>query len=333
MLSAVPAGYKKRKDFEGLTLRQAVEKGKRTGMKTLSPITQERYISTLSPFFSWLMGERGGRRIRANPFDGLHLDTSKLKQANARPPFTADQITAIINSPLFVGFRAAGKEHLPGNERADDWRYWLPLICLFSGARIGEAAQLQVGDVFRSAGIWCAEFRSDEQAGQQTKNDKSRLVALHSTLLKMGFLAFVERQRRRAEGDGNLQLFPDLEPGPRHQYGDAPSKWWRRYLDKIGVKSREGRDGFGSHSFRHTLADQLRAAGHLDDVFGPLIHGHYKGGVTGRYGQSQQGTPALSSSLIESVQFVPIEKGRIVEGGEPVDFSHLITAEEARKAA
>lgn len=322
-LAKVPAGYNKRKAYRGLMIRQAIEKGQREKLPVLSPITQQRYISAVSPFFAWLKSDRGGRRVQANPFDGLHLDIRNLKKKNARPPFTADQITTIIHSPVFTGFRADGKEHLPGNERADDWRYWIPLICLFTGARIGEAAQLQVEDVFRVGGVWCVEFRSDEEAGQKTKNDKSRIVALHSILLKIGLPDFVDRQRKRATRDGNCQLFPDLKSGPRDQFGDGPSKWFRHYLQKIGVKLSDARDGFGSHSFRHTLADQLRAAGHLDDVFGPLIHGHYKGGITGDYGEARQGTPGLLSSLIESVKFVPIVKGRVVEGGAPVDFSHL----------
>jgi integrase len=225
---------------------------------------------------------------------------------------------------LFTGFLADGKEHQSGNQRADDWRFWLPLICLFSGARIGEVAQLHVADVYRDQGIWCVELRDDEQTGQRTKSGKSRVVALHSMLLKIGLLAFVERQKKRSQADGNPQLFPEMKPGPRGQYGDEPSDWWRDYLAHIGVKSPKAGDGFGSHSFRHTMADQLRAAGHLDQVFGPLILGHSTKSVTGGYGETRQGTPQLSQAMIESVKFVPIERGKIVEGGQPVDFSHLV---------
>ena len=45
------------------------------------------------------------------------------------------------------------------------------------------------------------------------------------------------------------------------------------------------------------MSDQLRAAGHLDNVFGPLILGHSTKSVTGGYGESQQGTPQLSQML------------------------------------
>lgn len=322
-LEKLPAGYKKKSAYRGLSIRQAIEKGQHIGDKPLKVVTQQRYISTLSPFFAWLKSEKGGRRIEQNPFDGLHKDTANLKRANARPPFTAEHITRLIGSPLFTGFLADGKEHLPGNKHADDWRFWIPMVCLFTGARIGEVAQLHVDDVYRDQGVWCVELRHDEKAGQLTKSGKSRSVALHSTLLEIGILEFVERQKQRSQEDGNSQLFPELKPGTRGQYGDQPSAWWRDYLSAIELKAGEG-DGFGSHSFRHTLADQLRASGHLDQVFGPLILGHSAKSVTGGYGESRQGTPKLSQEMIDSVKFVPITRGKVVPDGKPVDFSHLI---------
>lgn len=322
-LAKVPSGYKKRGDYRGLTVRQAIARAEIERHKAISLVTQQRYISTVNPFFKWLQSEKGGRRIRRNPFEGLNLDISDVKGLNRRPPFTADQITAIIHSPLFTGFLADGKEHLPGNKRADDWRYWLPLICLFTGARIGEVAQLRVDDIYRDHGIWCVEFRHDEKTGQRTKSDKARMVALHSQLLAIGLLAFVDRQKKRATCDGNKQLFAQLERGVREQYGDMPSAWWRDYLTSIGVKPRDG-GGFGSHSFRHTMADQLRVEGHMDHEIGPIILGHAVSSVTGGYGQASQGTPQLSQSMIESVRFVPIDaRGKRIEGGKAVDFRHL----------
>lgn len=321
-LAHIPLGYTKKKAYRGLTVREAIAKAQAEGAATLSLISQQRYISTLSPFFKHLKGEAGGRLVPTNPFDGLHKDVSRARRESSRPPFCADQIGQIVNSPLFTGFLGDGKEHLPGNQRAEDWRYWIPLICVFTGARIGEAAQLHVDDIFRLEGIWCIEFRSDTETNQAIKNNETRLVAVHDTLRRIGLIEFVERRQDEAQ-EPSEQLFPELEPGERGQFGDMPSSWWRRYLEKIGVKARGRRDGFGSHSFRHTLHDQLRAAGHLDDVFGPLIMGHSKGGVTSRYGGTRQGTPKLSYEIINSARFIPIAKGRVVEDGEPVDFSHL----------
>lgn len=41
------------------------------------------------------------------------------------------------------------------------------------------------------------------------------------------------------------------------------------------------------------------------------------------YGSASEGTVQQLQAMIESVNFVPIVRGRVVEGGKPVDFSHL----------
>lgn len=329
-LANVPHGYRKRAAYRGLDVREAIEKGRRDGARNLSLVTQQRYISTVAPFFAWLETDRGGRLISTNPFAKLHKNIRRLKAGGSRPSFTAGQIALIIGSPLFTGFLKTGSEHLPGNQHADDWRFWVPLLCLFTGARIAEAAQLRVEDVFKVGNIWCVEFRSDERTGQNVKNDKARTVAIHSTLIALGFSDFAERQKTRASLDKNTRMFTEIILGRHGQYGDKPSRWWRDYLGAIGMK--HGSDGLGSHAFRHTMADQLRAAGNLDAVFGPLILGHSAGGpaATPDYGSMTQGTVSRLSELIESVAFVPIERGRVVEGGTPVDFSTLIAQRNAQ---
>ncbi|OYY65554.1 hypothetical protein [Sphingomonas sp. 28-62-11] len=73
---------------------------------------------------------------------------------------------------------------------------------------------------------------------------------------------------------------------------------------KIDVKVES--DGLGSHAFRHTMADELRVTGFLDDQFGPLILGHHKGGVTGDYSRLAQRTAAMQCEMIDDVKFVGV---------------------------
>jgi len=298
-VAKLPVSFAKKSAYRGLNIRQVLEKGREIGDDTISPVTAARYLSTVSPFFKWLKSEGYTETM---PFDGLHERPKKNK--NPRPPFSTDQLNKILRSPLFVGFQADGAEHLPGNCRASDWRYWIPLICLFTGARIGEVAQLHVGDIRREHDIWFVHFRHEEKTGQQTKSNRSRAIPLHSKLVSIGLLEFHARQCERAAKDGNPQLFPGLKSGKRKQFGDGPSEWWRDYLDKIGIKS--GKDGIGAHSFRHTMADQLRSADYLDHEFGPLILGHSDKSVTSGYGNLAQGTAQRLHGMIESVKFAGV---------------------------
>jgi len=306
LIGAIPASYRKRKENVGLTLQQAAAKAKREGLEGLSLVTLNKYLSTISPVFDWARSEG---YVDHNPCDGLYY--SAVKGKNARPPFEPKELNRFLQSPLFTGFAADGEEHLPGSRKANDWRYWIPLVCMFTGARLGEVAQLRVDDVVEEWGIWCIRIRHDESTRQTTKSGQSRYAALHSGLLAIGFLAFVERQRKRADRDGNRSLFPDLKPDNRGQISRTPSKFLRSYLEKIGIK--DGGDGRGSHSFRHTLADQLRAADYLDNQIAVAL-GHSVKTVTGGYGRLQQGTVRMMKDMIEAASF------------EGVRFDHLWVA-------
>lgn len=127
-------------------------------------------------------------------------------------------------------------------------------------------------------------------------------------LRKIGFLDFVDRCRQGSPTDLNVPLFAELKRNSRGQLA-LPSRFWRTYLERIGVKS--GGDGFGSHSFRHGLADQLRKAGCFDNEIAVAI-GHKQTTVTSGYVQTRQGSILKLSEMIE---------GAVFEG---VDFSRLI---------
>lgn len=303
-LPKIPRGYGKRSDYRGLDVRTVIARASKANEKSLSPTTQARYLSNISPFFSWLVNEG---YLDANPFDGLHISASKVK--NRRPPFSTEQLNTILQSPLFTGFRRDGREHLAGDEISLDWRFWVPLICLFTGARIGEIAQLRLADIQEHHERWFFIIKEDVATGQKTKSKKDRIVAVHPMLEEIGLVRFVKKQINASGGDNARRLFADLEPGKRQSLGERPARWWRNYLQAIGVKS--GADGIGAHSFRHSIADQFRKAGYLDNEFGPLVLGHADGSVTEGYGIEKQGTAERLFKMIASVRY------------SGVNFSHL----------
>jgi integrase len=215
----------------------------------------------------------------------------------------------VLSSPLFTGFEADGKEHRPGKVRADDWRYWIPLLCLFSGMRVGEAAQLRAEDVSRhDSGAWIIDIQHDPAKGQTTKAGQSRAAVAHAKLVELGFVAFVEK-RRNAGGDS--RLFPELVANGRDQIGAEPSAFWRDYLTRVGIKS--GADGLGAHSFRHELADRLRVeAGLVDDQIAVAL-GHDQKSTTAGYGAVRQGTVRFLAPVMAQVRF------------DGVKFEHVVT--------
>ncbi len=308
LLDKFPVSRKKISRLASSSIEECVTIAQKENLKLLSNASKGKYISQLSGFFAWLV-KRGV--CENNIWHGMSYKVDKTE--NRRPAFTTEQLNEILSSPLFSGFKEDGKEHLVGRVQSDDWRKWIPLLCMFTGSRISEIAQLYVDDIAETNGCLIGYLKANRDRGQSLKTEKSmRLVVFHSTLLNMGFKEFWKRQAKRAEKDGNMQLFPELRAGKRPELGARPSRWWRNYLEKIKVKERGAADGIGAHSFRHGLADEMRKAGYLDDEFGQIVMGHTNQSMTSRYGMLPQGTVERLSEMIEAVKF------------EGVDFSKII---------
>jgi integrase len=296
-VAALPPKFASAKAYQGLAIREAAAKAQAAGMKRMSPMTVNKYMSTVSPFLAWCVRNAFAER---NPCEGLFYDLQKGR--NPRPPFSSDQLRQILASPLFTGFEGDGKEHVTGTTHARDWRFWIPLVCLFTGARISEIAQLNVCDIDQEGGIPFITIRHDEAAGQSTKSARSRIAPIHSKLVALGFLSFVEG--RRAAGAGAGRLFPELLPNSRGNVGATASRFWRDFLRRIGVKS--GSDGYGSHSFRHLLADRLRTAGYLNEEIKVAL-GHSQKSVTSAYGQLAEGTAKRLGRMIAKIPFEEVD--------------------------
>lgn len=312
-VAALPPAFRKHKANAGLSLREVTERARATGASGISAYTVNKYLSTISPLFDWARQEG---YVNRNPCDGLFFDLQKSKRSgkSRRPPFTVEQLNLIFSSPLFTGFVKDGIEWQPGGIRANDWRFWIPLVCFFTGARIGEIAQLHVDDVREQDGIRYLWIKDDNATGQRTKSGHCRPAPIHSKLIWLGWLRYVESQRSRANEDGDRRLFPELQPNRRGQISWTPSRFWRTYLTHIGIKN--GKDGYGSHSFRHGLADQLRLAGYLDDEI-EVVLGHNQISVTAGYGQVRQGTVRRLSSMIEAITFSGVDFSTIKAVQEP----------------
>jgi integrase len=303
-LRQLPPKWRDRSDMRGLMMREAAIKARTEDMPRLALTTINKHLSTLSPLFAWLIEERWDL---TNPCTGLFF--KRVKGKNPRPPIGSARLNAVIASPLFTGFEADGKEHLAGKKHADDWRYWIPLLCLFTGMRVGEAAQLRTGDVSQHDGnAWIIDIRHEPAKGQTTKAGQSRAAVPHARLIELGFVAFVEKRRAL---DGDSRLFPELAANDRDQVGAVPSAFWRDYLTRIGVK--RPRDGLGAHSFRHELADRLRLeVGLVDDQIAVAL-GHDQKSTTGGYGSVRQGTVKFLAPVMAQVRF------------DGIDFSNLPT--------
>lgn len=296
-LYLMPKMAKQVTDLKNLKFREVIAANQKLGRPTLDPKTINRYLSALSPFAKWLAAnDMVGTPIMVDDMF-IKLDRTKPK----REPFSDEQLKILFGSPLFRGCLSDTVEHKPGNFRIRDWRYWLPLVALFSGMRLGEIAQLLVDDVQEMHGTWVMQVTADGDEDKTLKTVGSeRIVPVHSELIALGFLDhYTARQKA-----GSKRLFPEIKPDSRGFMSGVPSKFLNMYLDRIGVKTKT----LAMHSFRHLFADRLRAAGYLNQEFGFVLgHGDRLMRTTGRYGALPQGTVAHRSKLIEAVSFKDLD--------------------------
>jgi integrase len=216
----------------------------------------------------------------ANVAEGISVkvaDSGKTK----RLPFALDELNAIFSSPVY----AKGDRPKRGKGEA---AYWLPLLGLFTGARLEEIGQLRVFDVQRReypdqdgtmlAGWFLHITEDTDERGQSNriKNAASeRLVPLHPELERLGFITYVEGLK-----DQQGRVFPDLVP---NVYGRLTAKWgewFGPYLRNVcGVTDK--RKVF--HSFRHTFKDYTRRAKMPEGIQRQLM-GHAGKDVADDYG-------------------------------------------------
>jgi len=255
--------------FKGKTLAEVIESG--GTYKTITAVTVNNRLRKLSAFMNWC---KSNGYITVNPLEGLKAMTGSAKEA--RLSFESVDLITLLN---LDALKAEARKH--------PWRYWIPLLGRFTGARLEELCQLHTDDFIEQQGIRCIRI-DDSHSTQSLKNSSSRrTLPIHPTLIQLGLLDFVKQVR----ASNSERLFAELEP-VRGKLGHAPSKWFSRFKTKMGITNP--RKTF--HSFRHTFIDDLRDAGVQDSLIKRMV-GHEDSSVTfGIYG-SRTPLKAMAEAL------------------------------------
>lgn len=243
---------------------QPLEQSIAEATSTISITTFNNYVKNLTTFFSYAVREGYCSR---NPFDGLRV-RQRHKVSEERSVFSADDLKRVFNKETY----AAAHGPKPN-------QYWLPLMGLYTGARLNELCQLYADDVVTINGIACIHIRAMRPDQKLKTASSERLVPVHPKLVELGFLAYVQKVREA----GHERVFPELTCHKKHGYSAAPSKWFTRIREQLGFRGDDAKKDF--HSFRHTLADHLKQKGVAESLVGGIL-GHQAGGITfSRYGK------------------------------------------------
>jgi integrase len=209
---------------------------RRTGRVPSPKTVKDSDLAALKAVFGWAVTNR---KLVTNPASGITIRLSKPQKLRSKG-FTDAEAEAILRAALA---HRAGKES-PKTAAA---KRWVPWLCAFTGARVGELAQLRKEDVTQREGHWVIRITPD--AGT-VKTNEAREVTLHPQLIKLGFPAFIA-----ASSEGHLFLTPALGGdvlGPLQSLKNrltefaramvpdrnvAPNHGWRHRFKTVGLEA------------------------------------------------------------------------------------------------
>lgn len=235
-----------------------------------------------------------------------HKDIGRAANAD-REAFLSADLRKLFASPCWTGCAGIDYRHRPGSSTVKDAKFWIPLLAALEGVRLGEAAQLLTTDIqlrcfdqedftdwdvdldnpsgpwprlrrfspkdengVPTVGIWCIDVIPEDGKSVKTPSSK-RIVPIHPLLLELGFLDYVDAQKRAGKRD----LFPGLRPEKATRAGENLGEWFSRYLEYIGMK----RERLSFHSFRHSFDTHLFNR-EVPDVRVSELMGHAQSGQT-----------------------------------------------------
>lgn len=241
-----------------------------------------KYLSPLRSIFRYHQGVGLKHRLPVNPFDGVAARKKRTaKRDSKRRDFTAREVRSMLSQPMFVG--AKGMSGAPlyqmGDVRISDWRYWVPILALFTGARLNEVCAIALNDFKVEDGVHYVLIR-DILEGQHGKSDAAwRRVPLHRELIRLRLPDYVEQRRQ----EGGVRLFDDLEVDVFGYVSGRPSKFFNRLVDSIADPDPDRPGKLVFYSTRHTVIGRLRSADVRMDVAREIV-GHESGDVHSGYG-------------------------------------------------
>ncbi len=292
-LKLYPARSSQFKGNELASFQQIIERNDAEKKPCLEFKTINKYLSALSAFMKWLIAND---YLVANPCDGMSLPYRKAERK--RDPFSMDDLNSIFSSPIYTGCEnintQAGLAKV-GAMMVSDHRFWLPLLGLYSGARLGELIQLTCADVQEIGGIMCMSINTNDEKSVKNSN-AIRIVPLHPVLLNLGFKGFLEVRSNDGE---SKRLFPEVHEDSLGRVSSIYSKQFAIYLKRIGVKTN-ARKSF--HSFRHTFIDELRKQGRPQSAIAAIV-GHGEMTTTSLYGNLDAFRPQDRLAIICDAKF------------------------------
>lgn len=252
-----------------------------TGQQRLTNTTANKYLSSLSGYWKWLMA-RG--MIEDNIWRGQRLETERFAPDDRERPFTDEEVARLLSGSPRMGTLTP-----------------IMRIAALTGARVDAIVSLCVKDFENGL------FRFKPQK----KESGARLVPVHSALVSL-----IERLTRgKAPDDDLLPGFPVPPAGSQCERSMPAVQAFTNYRRSRGVDDRRPgrkRSLVNFHSFRRWFITKAEQAGIPESTIAFVV-GHKRPGMTlGLY----SGGPELEQlrACVEAVRLPEVDGGQ--RGGD-----------------
>ena len=224
------------------------------------------WITASKTVFGWAAEHQ---HITRNPFADVKVTIPKRIKLRETQAFRPQERKTILKAAL----------EIPDTNSPDDAaRRWVPWLCSYTGARVGEITQLRKEDVIEQDGA--PALRITPEAGT-VKSGRARMVPLHEHLVDQGFLKFVAGHNegplffKAAVTNVNGDQIKQKKP----RYAQARQRLadWVRSLE---IRDKELQP---NHAWRHTFKQIADHVG-ITERTSNYITGHAHKNVGATYG-------------------------------------------------
>jgi integrase len=261
---------------------QLLQLADKNNEQRLSAQSVESYVNKLSEFFRWAVTED---YLSKNPAENISQKArgAKKRAQDSRDQFGKGDLEEIFSAEWFQK-GGAKRNKTGGLSSFRPYYYWLPLIGLYSGARLNEISQLYLDDIVEYGDGKFYFFINDaipdsannknpiKASDKSIKNGNSkRVIPIHSFLIGLGLIDYA----RTLKSCGESRLFPELRYDEVKGYGKAAGRWFNEHF--LGKQLNFERDGMKTyHSFRHTFITALNNNAAPEHIISSIA-GHERG--------------------------------------------------------
>ena len=227
---------------------------------------KKTYLNACKTVFGWALEHK---LVSRNPFADVKVTVAKRKQLRETQAFRPAEWRVVLAASLKVS---------DTNSPDAAARRWVPWLCAYTGARVGEIAQLRKQDVTEREGM--PSLLITPEAGT-VKGGRSRVVPLHEHLVSQGFLRFVSDH---VDGPLFYSLARRHKRQDRAKHKKPPYAQVRQRLaDWVRTLGVDDPHVQPNHAWRHTfkqIADRCGISERMSDY----ITGHAHKSVGASYG-------------------------------------------------